>query len=124
MGSLKEYKNIKIEIKGHVGCITLQRSEANNALNIETSKDIYDGCKTLESHSSIRVIFIQGNQKLFSPGADIKELNSLTKTTANEKGLFNFFDKNLFLIKKSNFRLAVSLGNPEILAISMIVNFS
>ena len=40
MGSLKEYKNIKIEIKGHVGCLTLQRSEANNALNIETSKDI------------------------------------------------------------------------------------
>ena len=93
MGSLKEYKNIKIEIKDHVGCLTLQRSEANNALNIETSKEIYDGCKTLESHSSIRVIFIQGNQKLFSPGADIKELNSLTKTTANEKGLFNFFDK-------------------------------
>ena len=93
MGSIKEYKNIKIEIIDHVGRLTLQRSEANNALNIETSKEIYDGCKTLESHSSIRVIFIQGNQKLFSPGADIKELNSLTKTTGNEKGLFNFFDK-------------------------------
>ena len=36
---------------------------------------------------------IQGNEKIFSPGADIKELVQLDSTSAKAKGLFNFFDK-------------------------------
>ena len=93
MGLMTNYKNIKIEINGHVGCVTLDRQKDNNALNIETSKEIYEGFKELESNSSVRTILIQGNQKLFSPGADIKELNSLSTNSAKEKGLFNYFDK-------------------------------
>src|SRR5210317_1802632 len=93
MSLVANYKNIKIEINGHVGCVTLDRQKDNNALNIETSKEIYEGFKELESNSSVRAILIQGNQKLFSPGADIKELNSLNTNSAKEKGLFNYFDK-------------------------------
>jgi enoyl-CoA hydratase/carnithine racemase len=44
-------------------------------------------------NSSVRIILIQGNQKKFSPGADIKELNNLNTDLAKSKGLFNFFDK-------------------------------
>ena len=44
-------------------------------------------------NSSVRVLLIQGNQKFFSPGADIKELNDLNEESAKSKGLFNFFDK-------------------------------
>jgi enoyl-CoA hydratase len=36
---------------------------------------------------------IQGNEKIFSPGADIKELVQLDSASAEAKGLFNFFDK-------------------------------
>ena len=90
---MKTYKNIIINIDKHLGLLTLNRKEENNSLNIETSKEIYEGLKELEINSSIRVILIQGNQKFFSPGADIKELNNLNTESAKSKGLFNFFDK-------------------------------
>ena len=90
---MKAYKNIIINIDKHLGLLTLNRQEDNNSLNIETSKEIYDGLRELEMNSSIRIILIQGNQKFFSPGADIKELSNLNTESAKSKGLFNFFDK-------------------------------
>tara|TARA_B110000971_G_scaffold211901_1_gene240722 strand:+ start:390 stop:1157 length:768 start_codon:yes stop_codon:yes gene_type:complete len=90
---LKTYKNIIINIDIHLGLLTLDRQEKNNSLDIETSKEIYEGLKELEMNSSVRVILIQGNQKFFSPGADIKELENLNTGTAKSLGLFNFFDK-------------------------------
>jgi len=90
---LKTFKNININIDDHLGFLTLNRQEENNSLNIETSKEIYEGLKELEMNSSIRVVLIQGNRKFFSPGADINELNNLNAESAKSKGLFNFFDR-------------------------------
>ena len=90
---MKTYKNIIVNTVNHLGFLTLNRKEENNSLNIETSKEIYKGLKELEMNSSIRVILIQGNQKFFSPGADIKELNNLNSESAKSKNLFGFFDK-------------------------------
>ena len=90
---MKIYKNIIISIEEHLGVLTLNRHEKNNSLNIETSKEIYEGLKELEMNSSVRVILIQGNQKFFSPGADIEELSNLNTESAKSKGLFNYFDK-------------------------------
>ena len=91
--SQKKYKNIIIQIEGNTGFLTLDRQSCNNALDIETSKEIYEGLKELEINQAIRVILIQGNQKNFSPGADINELKQLSSNSAKAKGLFNFFDK-------------------------------
>ena len=90
---MKKYKNIIISTDKHLGFLTLNRKEKNNSLNIETSKEIYEGLKELEMNSSIRVVLILGNRKNFSPGADIDELNSLNEVSARSKGLFNYFDK-------------------------------
>ena len=90
---MKTYKNIIINSDKHLGILTLSRQEENNSLDIETSREIYDALKELEMNSAVRVILIQGNQKKFSPGADIKELNNLNTESAKLKGLFNFFDK-------------------------------
>ena len=75
-----------------MGYLTINRQSENNALNIETSKEIYEGLKELELDRAVRIILIQGNQKFFSPGADIKELCQLDSSSAKAKGLFNFFD--------------------------------
>ena len=90
---MKKYKNIIINIDKHLGLLTINRQEQKNSLNIETSKEIFEGLRELEKNSTIRVILIQGNQKNFSSGADIKELNNLNTESAQSKGLFNFFDK-------------------------------
>ena len=90
---MKTYKNIIISVDKHLGLLTINRPDENNSLNIETSWEIYEGLKELEIDSSVRVILILGNQKFFSPGADIKELNNLKVESARSKGLFDFFDK-------------------------------
>ena len=91
--NLKTYKNIIVSTDKHLGLLTLNRLEENNSLDIETSKEIYEGLRELELNPSVRTILIQGGQKFFSPGADIKELNNLNSASAKSKGLFNFFDK-------------------------------
>jgi len=90
---LKKYKNIVIQIDDRLGLLTIDRKKENNALDVETSREIYEGLKELEQKSHIRAILILGNKKFFSPGADIKELKSLDSKSAKSKGLFNYFDK-------------------------------
>ena len=90
---MKIYKNIIINIDKHLGFLTLNRQERNNSLNIEISKEIYEGLKELEINASVRTVIIKGSPKFFSPGADIKELNDLNTESAKSKGLFEFFDK-------------------------------
>jgi len=90
---LKTYKNITINIDKYLGLLTLNRQEENNTLNIETSREIYEGLKELEMSSPIKLILIQGNKKFFSPGADVKELENLNAESAKSKDLFNYFDK-------------------------------
>ena len=62
-------------------------------MDIKTSEEIYEGLKELEQDQAVRIILIYGNQKFFSPGADIKELSQLDSASAKSKGLFNFFDR-------------------------------
>jgi enoyl-CoA hydratase len=62
-------------------------------LDIKTSEEIYEGLKELEQDRTVKVILIYGNQKFFSPGADIKELSQLDSSSAKNKGLFKFFDR-------------------------------
>ena len=90
---MQNFKNIKINTDQNLGILTLDRKDAKNSLDIGTSKEIYEGLKNLEGEKHIRAIVIQGNEKLFSPGADIKELDSLEEGSAKQKGLFNYFDK-------------------------------
>ena len=90
---MNKYKNITVNIDKHLGLLTLNGQKYNNSLNLETSKEIYEGLKELEINPSIRVIVIQGNQNFFSPGADIKELSNLNAESAKTKGLFKYFDK-------------------------------
>ena len=104
---MKTYKNIIIDTNKHLGLLTLSRQEENNSLNIDISKEIYEGLKELEQNRSVRIILIQSNQKHFSPGADIKELSQLNSSSAKAKGLFNFFDlqahiRNIADIKYNN----------------------
>ena len=90
---LKKFKNIIIQTENYLGYLTLGRQSENNALDMKTSEEIYEGLKELEQDQAVKVILICGNQKFFSPGADIKELNQLDSSSAKIKGLFNFFDR-------------------------------
>ncbi len=87
------YKNIKTQSKNSIGTITISREKEKNSLDIETSKEIYDSMFEFDNNNSVNCIVIEGNSKIFSPGADIKELNELDSNSAKSKELFKYFDK-------------------------------
>ena len=94
-----DFKNIKVRVEEAIGFVQIDRVADKNSLNIETSKEILQALTRFDQDNTIKCIAIEGNQKLFSPGADIKELDSLTKNTAAEKKLFDAFDE-IYNIKK------------------------
>ncbi len=87
------YKNIKTQSKNSIGTVTVSREKEKNSLDIETSREIYESLVEFDNNNSINCIVIEGNSKIFSPGADIKELNELNSSSAKSKELFKYFDK-------------------------------
>ena len=87
------YKNIKTQSKNSIGTVTISREKEKNSLDIETSREIYESLVEFDNDNSINCIVIEGNSKIFSPGADIKELNVLDSNSAKSKELFKYFDK-------------------------------
>jgi enoyl-CoA hydratase len=94
-----EFKNIKVRSEQTIGYVQIDRVTEKNSLDIETSKEILQALQNFDQESSIKCIAIEGNPKLFSPGADIKELQNLTKNKAAEQKLFDAFDE-IYNIKK------------------------
>ncbi len=94
-----DFKNIKVRSEQTIGFVQIDRVAEKNSLDIETSKEILQALQNLDQDNSIKCIAIEGNQKLFSPGADIKELQNLTKNKAAEQKLFDAFDE-IYNIKK------------------------
>ena len=94
-----DFKNIKTRIEQQIGFVQIDRVADKNSLNIETSKEILHALTNFDQDSAIKCIAIEGNEKLFSPGADIKELQNLTKNKAVAQKLFDAFDE-IYNIKK------------------------
>ena len=94
-----EFKNIKVRSEQTIGYVQIDRVTEKNSLDIETSKEILQALQNFDQDNSIKCVAIEGNQKLFSPGADIKELQNLTKNKAAEQKLFDAFDE-IYNIKK------------------------
>jgi enoyl-CoA hydratase len=94
-----EFKNIKVRSEQTIGYVQIDRVAEKNSLDIETSKEILQALQNFDQDNSIKCIAIEGNPKLFSPGADIKELQNLTKNKAAEQKLFDAFDE-IYNIKK------------------------
>jgi enoyl-CoA hydratase len=94
-----DFKNIKIRSEQNIGFVQIDRVADKNSLNIETSKEILQALTNFDQDNKIKCIAIEGNEKLFSPGADIKELQNLTKNKAAALKLFDAFDE-IYNIKK------------------------
>ena len=68
------YQNIKVETRGKVGVITLNRPESLNALNSAIIEELNRALSTYDADKKIGCIVLTGVEKAFAAGADIKEL--------------------------------------------------
>ena len=72
------YETIKVENKGKVGLITLNRPDALNALNEQMNREIARALEKFESGKKTGCVVITGNEKAFAAGADVKEMQPKT----------------------------------------------
>ena len=98
--------NIKIEIEEDIGLIFLNRPNALNALSSGLMSELVEALNSFESNGNIKCIMITGSEKLFSAGADIKEMSAWTSAEALKQANLERFD----LLKK--------ISKPIIAAIS------
>ena len=73
---------VDVEREGPVARIFLNRPEKANALDSAHLNELAGAFRFLESDDSLRVVVLAGRGKTFCGGADVKELKSLTVTTA------------------------------------------
>ncbi len=90
-----EYSNILFDLQDGIGCLTLNRPKALNALNPRTLDELADAIERARVDDTLRVLVITGSgDKAFVAGADITEftkMNSLDARLFAEKGQDVFF---------------------------------
>jgi len=68
------YKNLRFDVEGAIGTITLNRPEKRNALSFELLEELSALLTTISQNNDVRVLIIKGEGKVFSAGHDISQL--------------------------------------------------
>ena len=71
------YDNIRVETRGRVGLVTLNRPKALNALNGELIAELNSALDAFEANPEIGCLLLTGSEKAFAAGADIKLMQPL-----------------------------------------------
>jgi enoyl-CoA hydratase/carnithine racemase len=68
------YKDIQVQLDGHVATLLLDRPEKRNALSHDTLEEMIHAIEDLASRKEIKVVVLRGNGPVFSAGHDLGEL--------------------------------------------------
>lgn len=82
------YETLKVETKGRVGVVTLDRPEALNALNAQLVEELVAAVAAFDVDEEIGCIVIAGSEKAFAAGADIKEMAPKSYMDVYKEDLF------------------------------------
>jgi enoyl-CoA hydratase len=87
------YETIKVERRGRVGLITLDRPEALNALNTQLMDEVVVAAEEFDRDPEVGALVLTGSERAFAAGADIKEMASLEFADAYLGGLFTGWER-------------------------------
>jgi len=74
---MDDYKNVLLDIEGHIALLTLNRPEVHNALDPQTWAEIRSAIRKCRFDQNVRVVIITGaGDKAFASGADIRSLRA------------------------------------------------
>ena len=71
---MADYKTIKIERRGRVAVVTLNRPDSLNALNAEVMAEVAHVFAEIDRNKDIAISVLTGEGRAFAAGADIKEM--------------------------------------------------
>jgi len=81
-------ETIRVEMRGRVGIIRLNRPQALNALNTKVLEELISAFAAYDSDDSQHCLVLTGSEKAFAAGADIKEMQS--------QGFADMYSSNFF----------------------------
>lgn len=76
-----------------VGIITLNRPEALNALSADLIRDLKLALETCETDPDIHCVILTGSEKVFSAGADLKEIQGKTSREVSQNDFIKDWEK-------------------------------
>ncbi|MGB6104357.1 MAG: enoyl-CoA hydratase [Pusillimonas sp.] len=65
---------VKVEVRGRVGLLTLDRPKALNALSNEVINELAEALRAFDADENIGAIVLTGSEKAFAAGADISAM--------------------------------------------------
>jgi len=74
---------VKTEVSKGVAWVKMCRTEALNAIDVETARQLYEALRACAKDSGVRVVVLIGEGRIFCPGGDVKAMHA-----AADKGLF------------------------------------
>ncbi len=79
--------NVRVELTGPTGVITLERPHRRNALSDELVRQIQLSIDELEANESVRSLIIKGSEPGFCAGSDLYELSPMTPSAMSQHEL-------------------------------------
>lgn len=67
-------RDVKVEVKGHIATITMNRPEAMNALNEKVLRELKQAVAQVRNDPAVRVVIVTGEGPAFVAGADIRAM--------------------------------------------------
>ena len=105
------FENIKTEIDGNVGILTLNRPDSLNAFSSQMRADFRAAAAQLEASPEVRCIVLTGEGRAFSAGTDLKETAGLRDTTV-ERVLVEEYKPCILAITQSNKPWIAAVSGP------------
>lgn len=90
---MAQYETIRVETRGAVGLITLDRPHALNALSMALAREVVAAAEAFDADDAVGAIVITGSPKAFAAGADITELAGLEYAQVAQQDLFADWDR-------------------------------
>lgn len=84
---------ILVEVRGRVALLTLNRPEAMNALNSALMIELMAKLEQLDADENIGAFVINGDERAFAAGADIKEMAEASSVELLLRGHISPFDR-------------------------------
>ena len=86
------YANLLVEIREHVGLVTLNRPQALNALNGELLTELADALRALDADAAVGALVLTGAGRAFAAGADIKAMAGASADDLSTVRFVELFD--------------------------------
>ena len=79
---MADFETIKLEVKGNIAIVTVNRPKAMNALNSQVLDELRGAFHEIAQSQEIRAVILTGEGKAFVAGADIAEMSKLNAVEA------------------------------------------